>query len=66
LNTVREKREDERRKLRQPELGNDSPLQQQQQIAQNSISSTLINTTTTVVQQDSKKINLSWSFSSID
>ncbi|CAF3680567.1 unnamed protein product [Rotaria socialis] len=54
VNTLREKREDERRKLRpdtsQPvELGNDSPSQQQ--IAQNSIVSSVVSTTMTVVQQ---------------
>ncbi len=57
MNAVREKRDDERKKLRsdliqQTELGNDSPLQQ---IAQNSISSTVINTTTTFIQQDGMK-----------
>ncbi|CAF0753123.1 unnamed protein product [Rotaria sordida] len=62
VNTIREKREDERKKLRpdtnqQIDLGNDSPLQQQpqqqqQQITQNSISSTVINTTMTVIQQN--------------
>jgi hypothetical protein len=58
VNSIREKREDDRKKLRselipQIELGNDSPSQQ---IAQNSISSTVINTTTiNVIQQDSKK-----------
>ena len=58
MNTIREKRDDDRRKVRsdliqQTELGNDSPLQQ---IAQNSISSTVINTTTTFIQQDGMKI----------
>jgi len=57
VNAVREKRDDERKKLRsdlihQTELGSDSPLQQ---IAQNSISSTVINTTTTFIQQDGMK-----------
>jgi hypothetical protein len=56
VNTIREKREDERKKIRpeliqQIELGNDSPSQQ---IAQNSISLTVINTTTTFIQQDGK------------
>ena len=56
VNSIREKREDDRKKLRsevipQTELGNDSPSQQ---IAQNSISSTVINSTTTnVIQQES-------------
>ncbi|CAF4549286.1 unnamed protein product, partial [Rotaria magnacalcarata] len=54
VNTLREKREDERKKLRtdtsQPvELGNDSPSQQQ--IAQNSIVSSVVDTTMVVVQQ---------------
>ncbi len=54
VNNIREKREDERKKLRseiipQIEFGNNSPLQQ---IAQNSILSTVINTTTPVIQQD--------------
>ena len=60
MTTIREKREDERKKLRpdiivpQTEFGSDSPSQQL--IAQNSISSTVINTTTTtVIQQDGKK-----------
>ncbi len=61
MNTIREKRDDERKKLRpdviipQREFGSDSPSQQL--IAQNSISSTVINTTTTttVVQQDGIK-----------
>ncbi|CAF3859781.1 unnamed protein product [Rotaria sp. Silwood1] len=57
VNTIREKREDDRKKLRldinqQTELGNDSPLQQQQQPVQNSISSIIINTTTNVIQQN--------------
>jgi hypothetical protein len=57
VNAVREKRDDERKKLRsdlvqQTELGSDSPLQH---IAQNSISSTVINTTTTFIQQDGMK-----------
>ncbi|CAF3242976.1 unnamed protein product [Rotaria sp. Silwood2] len=61
VNTIREKREDERKKLRpdtnqQTELGNDSPLPQQQQIAQNSISSTVVNTNVTVIQQNSPTV----------
>ncbi|CAF2126039.1 unnamed protein product [Rotaria magnacalcarata] len=58
VNTLREKREDERKKLRtdtsQPvELGNDSPSQQQ--IAQNSIVSSVVDTTMVVVQQQQQQ-----------
>lgn len=58
VNSIREKREDERRKLRpeiipQKELGNDSPSQP---IVQTSVSSTVINTTN--AQEDGKELRL--------